>query len=292
MKRFLAAILLLPALVLAATTTPVQLLSPTGSTAGQAIVSNGPSSAPTWQAIPTTTGTLAQFAATTSAQLAGVLSDETGSGFAVFNGSPAFTGTPTGPTASNGTSNTMLANTAFVANTLASPPAIGSTAPAAGTFTTLSATTIVATSTITPSQTAGIVGTTTNNNANAGSVGEYVTQSGSGTSLTSNTAANVTSISLTAGDWDVSGSVQFLPAGGTTVSAVESGISITSATFGGVGSFNSLLATLTTGSPQLQSTPVFRLSLASTTTVYLVARSTFGVSTMTANSLIRARRVR
>jgi hypothetical protein len=38
-----------------------------------------------------TTGTLAQFAATTSAQLAGVLSDETGSGAAVFASTPSLT---------------------------------------------------------------------------------------------------------------------------------------------------------------------------------------------------------
>ncbi len=38
-----------------------------------------------------TTGTLAQFAATTSAQLAGVLSDETGTGSDVFGTSPTFT---------------------------------------------------------------------------------------------------------------------------------------------------------------------------------------------------------
>lgn len=38
-----------------------------------------------------TTGTLAQFASTTSAQLAGVLSDETGSGVVVMNNSPALT---------------------------------------------------------------------------------------------------------------------------------------------------------------------------------------------------------
>lgn len=40
-----------------------------------------------------TTATLAQFAATTSAQLAGVLSDETGSGAAVFAASPTLSGT-------------------------------------------------------------------------------------------------------------------------------------------------------------------------------------------------------
>lgn len=38
-----------------------------------------------------TTGTLAQFAATTSAQLAGVISDETGSGVLVFGTTPTFT---------------------------------------------------------------------------------------------------------------------------------------------------------------------------------------------------------
>lgn len=42
-----------------------------------------------------TTGTLAQFASTTSAQLAGVISDETGSGSLVFATSPTFTGNTT-----------------------------------------------------------------------------------------------------------------------------------------------------------------------------------------------------
>lgn len=41
--------------------------------------------------LATTAGTLAQFAATTSAQLGGVISDETGSGFLVFSVSPNFT---------------------------------------------------------------------------------------------------------------------------------------------------------------------------------------------------------
>lgn len=39
-----------------------------------------------------TTGTLAQFASTTSAQLAGVISDETGSGSLVFSSNPTFSG--------------------------------------------------------------------------------------------------------------------------------------------------------------------------------------------------------
>ena len=46
-----------------------------------------------WNAV--TSGTLAQFAATTSAQLAGVLSDETGTGKAVFADAPTFSAAPT-----------------------------------------------------------------------------------------------------------------------------------------------------------------------------------------------------
>jgi hypothetical protein len=63
---------------------------------------------------------LSQFAATTSAQLRSVLSDETGDQFAVFSNSPAFTGTPTTPTASPGTNTTQIASTAFVTNAVAS----------------------------------------------------------------------------------------------------------------------------------------------------------------------------
>jgi hypothetical protein len=61
-----------------------------------------------------TSGNLSQFAATTSSQLAGVISDETGSGSLVFATSPALAGTPTAPTATAGTNTTQLATTAFV----------------------------------------------------------------------------------------------------------------------------------------------------------------------------------
>jgi hypothetical protein len=62
-----------------------------------------------------TANPLSQFAATTSAQLAGVISDETGTaGSLVFSISPALTGTPTAPTATAGTNTTQIATTAFV----------------------------------------------------------------------------------------------------------------------------------------------------------------------------------
>jgi hypothetical protein len=219
-----------------------------------------------------TTGALAQFAATTSAQLAGVVSDETGSGSLVFGTSP----TISSPTISGGTVNNA---------------SVGATTPSTGKFTTLQAT-----STITPLSTAGIVGTVTNDSANAGSVGEYVSNTASGVALTTATTANVTSISLTAGDWDVTGAVAFVNTGGTTsISAQIAGISLTSATFTpipsgfGQASLQNTAAVIPGSNMSLMPT---RISVATTTTVYLIAQSTFTVSTMTANGFIRARRVR
>lgn len=62
-------------------------------TVGQALLSNGAGATPTFQTLPgggdaLTANPLSQFAPTTSAQLRGVLSDETGSGAAVFATSP------------------------------------------------------------------------------------------------------------------------------------------------------------------------------------------------------------
>jgi hypothetical protein len=67
-----------------------------------------------------TSGKLSQFASTTSAELAGVISDETGTGSLVFSASPAFTGVPTAPTASVSASSTQIATTAFVVGQAAS----------------------------------------------------------------------------------------------------------------------------------------------------------------------------
>ena len=52
--------------------------------------------------LATTASNLSQFASTTSAQLASVISDETGSGAVVFSASPTFTGTVTGTNISLG----------------------------------------------------------------------------------------------------------------------------------------------------------------------------------------------
>lgn len=168
-----------------------------------------------------------------------------------------------------------------------SPGPIGNTAASTGAFTTLSST-----GTFTPSSTNGIVGTTTNDNANAGSVGEFVTATGSGIALTTTVAANVTSISLTAGDWEVNGNISFLPAGGGGLSSVVGSANTTSATtaaapFRFVLQVNGGLANGEWAFP----IPPQRFSLSATTTVFLVGQAGF-TNTCAATGVIRARRVR
>ena len=137
-----------------------------------------------------------------------------------------------------------------------------------------------------------VIGTPTGDNANAGFLGEYQSNSTSNTGLTTGAPANATSISLTAGDWDVQGVVQFSPGATTTIAQQAAGISSTSATFGGVGTYTSFILTFSTGTNSAFASPVVRISLSSAATVYCVAMAQFGVSTMTCNGFIRARRVR
>lgn len=147
------------------------------------------------------------------------------------------------------------------------------------------------TSTITPSQTAGIVGTTTNNNANAGSVGEYGNVLGSAVALTTATNANITSVSLGAGDWDVWGSIIYTNPGTTNIAAVVAGISTTSATFAGDPSMLRL-ANQGAGFSVAGAIPQQRLLLSAPTTVYIVAQASFTVSTLTATAQLHWRRRR
>lgn len=143
-------------------------------------------------------------------------------------------------------------------------------------------------------------GTSTNDDAVAGFVGEFVSAvlvSGSAISLTTATTAGITSISLTAGDWDVSAVVAFVTAATTSVTLQIGGISTTSATLPTTVSYGGLTqlaleAEVPGAATAALPVPVTRISVASTTTVYLVASATFTVSTMTGYGGIMARRAR
>lgn len=141
--------------------------------------------------------------------------------------------------------------------------------------------------------------TATNDSASAGKLGEYVAsavQSGSAVSLTSGTPANVTSIALTAGDWDVFGSVAFTGGGTTTVTGLQASISSASAALS-YNTPNYAAATQFGNSGGLSWLPTLvpgplRVSLASGVTIYLVAQAAFGVSTCQAYGTLQARRAR
>jgi len=141
------------------------------------------------------------------------------------------------------------------------------------------------------------VGTNTNDNATAGNIGEYVvgtvtTPAG----LSNGIAQSISSISLSACDWDVQGVVGFQPASGTGVNAlhvcVSSSVNFldTSTTvYGSMPCFGLQPQTyLTTTAIH---TPVARFSLASTTTIYVNGVAVFTGAT-NAIGTIRARRVR
>jgi hypothetical protein len=141
----------------------------------------------------------------------------------------------------------------------------------------------------------GILGVTDASNATAGNDGEFVSSliaSGSAVSLTTATAANITSISLTAGDWDVEGNIDF-SASTATVTGTSGGISTTTATVPTDGSevYSGVQVTLLSENDAV-TLPRKRISISGTTTVYLVGKSTFSAGSVSAFGSITARRVR
>lgn len=168
------------------------------------------------------------------------------------------------------------ANSSILITSAGGVPSWSTTIPA---FTTAS---------ITFNTTSGIIGTTTNNNAAAGSQGQFITASGGPVTMSvSGVNYNVTSASLTAGDWDLGGNF-ILSNLSSTMSSMAGALNTTSATLGGVYTQAGNIST----SNQAYPCPQVRLSLASTTTVYLVAQSVFTGTASTVSGIIRARRVR
>lgn len=143
-------------------------------------------------------------------------------------------------------------------------------------------------------------GTTSNDSAKAGSVGEYISATrpfASRLGLTTTVTADVASIALTKGDWDVWITSYFT---GNSLTTFTSGIvSITSTTSTldttegkwGITGANAATAFATTGTFSCDAGP-FRLSLAATTTIYFDAQAVFGVNTCSVYGIIQARRRR
>jgi hypothetical protein len=135
-------------------------------------------------------------------------------------------------------------------------------------------------------------GTTTNDSASAGDKGEVITSTVAAASpvgLTSTTVANVTSISLTAGDWDVFGMIGFIRGSGTCTGYIG-GITTSSAGVPDESSAAEQTGISMTGNIR-EAVPVTRVSIASTTTYYLVAQAFFS-GAYSGFGRVTARRIR
>lgn len=139
-----------------------------------------------------------------------------------------------------------------------------------------------------------IVGTATNDNAASGMTGEYISQYTASVPLASGQYISISTISLTAGDWDVSVNGIFAPHGGPTVSGPNNiWISNTpnssdSDSAGDQGCYFFTSGSFSTGC----SVPAVRISLASSANYYCVMNASFTGGAPTGFCRISARRVR
>lgn len=163
----------------------------------------------------------------------------------------------------------------------------------------LVATTNATLASLTKSTGIAVHGTNTNDSASASFVGEFISANPGGavTPGLTDVGKTITSISLTAGDWDVQGTGR-LVASSIAGTRVIFGVSLTnndfdSGTLGGITDLSGTLNT-TVGDYRLP-TGARRISISSTTTVYLVGLLTYtslGGATFDTASFISARRVR
>lgn len=152
-----------------------------------------------------------------------------------------------------------------------------------------------------------LLGSTTNDSASAGYVGEVAVGTvlrSAANGLADATAENIgtgTNLSLTAGDWIVSAAVGFV-ATTATVTSVDWGIATTSATFPGTDTLAVPTANEVRGTDTLGITltsvektyaiSAFRVTLAATTTLYLIAKAGFSAGAVSVYGSINARRAR
>jgi hypothetical protein len=215
---------------------------------------------------------------------------------------------PLAPTATAGTSTQQLATTAFVAAAtaplapLANPTftgivtipagaAIAGYAPLASPiFTgTPKAPTPAPTDASTNIATTAFVrqGVTNASNAAAGQIGELVVNSAT-VPLTTTVTANICTITLSAGDWDVFGQCDFSPSA-YNISLAACAPTLTSATlaypYAQINSNSTLSGWGTTSGP-------LRVNTASTVTVYLAAQAIFPSGTCNVTGYLSARRMR
>lgn len=143
-------------------------------------------------------------------------------------------------------------------------------------------------------------GVLSNDNASAGNVGEDISSEiaiGAAVVLSSGVTANITQITLSAGDWDVWASLSTAPAGTTTQSNIKGWVSTASAsdpTPPNGGCYAQMQNAIAAGLSQTLPLGSRRVTVAASSTinVFLSANVTFAVSTLSAYGFLGARRRR
>jgi hypothetical protein len=145
-----------------------------------------------------------------------------------------------------------------------------------------------------------LIGRADGSSAGAGIIGQgvrSVVNQGSSIAVTTNVVHNITSITLTPGEYDISFGVNALQSsGGTlTTTSVEMAISTVSATFPSTTLLGDAWFVTPTGPNANANTtltaPIYTVNITATTTYYLVFKGVFSGSTMHVNGKISARRV-
>lgn len=143
-----------------------------------------------------------------------------------------------------------------------------------------------------------IMGVTDGSNAAAGEVGEYIESvilQSSAVTFTNTVVRDLTSISLTAGDWDVWGNITYPTVGGSAPSQLTAWISSTSATIIDSSVTGQIALTVAGGvlaAGNCIIAPMRRFSLSSTTTIYISGVSVATSGDATGCGGIYARRAR
>jgi len=247
-----------------------------------------------WAAVSRAAGFDGFAAVPNSANLRALLTDETGTSVLYFTGGAL--GTPSSATLTNATGLPLGGLTGLgtgVANALAEDTGTDSSLVvfngAGGTPSSINLTNG------TSLPVAALVPTTTNDNATAGDLGEYISavrEVASAVSFSALTPVNITSIALTPGDWDVEGQVTFYGAS-ASITECHAEIGLTSATRAG-DAYASSTSPLSTTAFSLDTATLCRrrISVAGNTTVYLIAETNFSAGSVTGYGFLNARRVR
>jgi hypothetical protein len=141
---------------------------------------------------------------------------------------------------------------------------------------------------------ATVVGVTDGSDSAAGMVGEFKSAAvTTGVALTTATARDLTTLALTAGDWDIVGEAYFQASTSAGTSDQRVWVNTVSATqpTGDQGGL-AIVSTSSAGLINNPTTSPFRLLTSASVTLYLSVTATFNSGTMTAKGFVRARRMR